>query len=72
VVRAWSRWDQLRARTGGRLGEGFLHAGEARDNAVNAGQGQDPRDGAVGRNDQAQLTAFALGSLMRRDQGMDR
>jgi hypothetical protein len=43
----------------GRRGYGLLQAGEAVDEVVNAGQGQDAVDGTVRGNDEPQLAAFA-------------
>lgn len=41
-MRTAARWIRRPAgRDIGRLGHGILHAGEAQDEAVNAGQGQD-------------------------------
>ena len=54
---------------GGGLREGLVQAGEAGDDAVNAGDRENAEDGSGG-DDQQQFAAFSLGALVRREQGM--
>ena len=55
----------------GRRGYGLLQAGEAVDEVVNAGQGQDAVDGTVRGNDEPQPAASCKDALVCRYQGMD-
>jgi hypothetical protein len=50
------------------LEESLLQAAEAGDEAVQAGQGEDPVDRAIRRDDQPQPAAFSEGPRVRPDQ----
>ena len=62
---SWNRSCRRRRR-----GERFFAAAEIRDHVVEAGEGEDAQDRGGG-DDQAELTVFGLGLLVRADQGVN-
>jgi hypothetical protein len=59
---------RLADEAAGLLQEGLWQAAEARNEAVQAGQGEDAEHGAASGHDQPQLAAFFQGRLMRPNQ----